>query len=672
MFHGANPGLAKGKTEKGESAALNSLPIAYRPDVDGLRAVAIIPVVLFHAFPGLVPGGFVGVDVFFVISGFLISSIILADLGKNRFSFKQFYSRRICRIFPALILVLAFCLVAGWLTLLPDEYRLLGKHVRGGALYISNFILKGEAGYFQVAADLKPLLHLWSLAIEEQFYIVFPFAVVLAFRYRLNVFNILLLFAISSFAYNVYRITSNPVATFFLPGTRVWELLIGALLAQVGHFGWTGLGTRIKAAVPAVSADVRAALGLAAIAVAVAVLDRDAQFPGWWAAVPALGAALLIAAGPSAWVNRRLLAHPLMVSVGLISYPLYLWHWPLLSLARIILGDGVTWPLLAGLVLLSVALAVLTHRLIEHPIRYGTASRFRTAVVLAALCFGVGAAGHAVLNRAVAPYADRFGVGRIIAAAGEWEYPGGMERLSLERRAVFRRKGGGTGAVLFVGDSNIEQYAPRVQAVAATRPDAKTAYFLTGGGCAPIAVVSEATHPHCNGLVDAAVAAADAYGVDTVVIGAQWWGYFTSAVYGVDGVPLRESAAAERALDSLGETIRRLSGGKRRVFLVLNIPIGLELNPRSQVERSFMSFAIKEQGIPLASLRAKYGEVSERIAAIAHAAGATVIDPLPLLCTPAGNCPASTADGDPIYKDEAHLRPLFVRNKVEYLDAALR
>ena len=209
----------------------------YRPDIDGLRAIAVMLVVLFHAFPEAMPGGFVGVDIFFVISGFLITGIIARELDLERFSLLGFYNRRIRRIFPALIVVLATVLVLGWLWMLPAAYAQLSSDVFASAAFFANIALLLQSGYFDVEAAKKPLLHLWSLGIEEQFYLFWPLILMLAARLRLSLLTVAVVIGLASFALNVALIGSNPVATFYLPFTRAWELLAGAALAC----GWTRL-----------------------------------------------------------------------------------------------------------------------------------------------------------------------------------------------------------------------------------------------------------------------------------------------------------------------------------------------------------------------------------------------------------------------------------------------
>jgi peptidoglycan/LPS O-acetylase OafA/YrhL len=360
--------------------------LPYRPDVDGLRALAVLSVVLFHAFPAVLRGGFIGVDVFFVISGFLITGILLGEMRANRFSFAGFYARRIKRIFPALALVLCACLAFGWFALFPDEYQQLGKHVFAGASSAANFFYWAQVGYFDTAAETKPLLHLWSLGIEEQFYIVWPALLLLAWRRRWNLLAVTGGLALLSFLLNIGGIAHHATATFYSPASRAWELLLGAGLAC-----WSG---RPATAATSAGANARAWTGALLLAVGLAVITRDHHFPGALALMPSLGAALLIAAGPRAWFNRNVLSHPLLVWIGLLSYPLYLWHWPLLSFAHIVESHMPALPIRAGAVALSVLLAWLTWQTVERPLRSGR-ERWKVAL-LAALMAAIAGTGAAV------------------------------------------------------------------------------------------------------------------------------------------------------------------------------------------------------------------------------------------------------------------------------------
>ncbi len=367
----------------------------YRADIDGLRALAVLSVVAFHAFPGWVSGGFVGVDIFFVISGFLISTIIYTSLELGSFSFVDFYSRRIRRIFPALILVLYSCYVFGWFVLLSDEYMQLGKHIAAGAGFVSNFVLWNESGYFDTAAETKPLLHLWSLGIEEQFYIVWPLILWAAWQRRFNLLTISILVAGISFTLNLLDYRTDGVANFFSPQTRFWELLAGSLLAYITHpklRSVKGATERLTvSAWPAFTGDVRMSgksvrilqdavglLGALLVIVSLFAITKEKRFPGIWAILPVLGSVLVIAAGTHSWINRVVLSNRVLVWFGVISFPLYLWHWPLLSFARIIEGEAPGGLIRFGAVLCAVGLAWLTYKLLEHPLRFNQRARLTT------------------------------------------------------------------------------------------------------------------------------------------------------------------------------------------------------------------------------------------------------------------------------------------------------
>jgi peptidoglycan/LPS O-acetylase OafA/YrhL len=366
----------------------------YRPDIDGLRAVAVLSVVAFHAFPEAVRGGYIGVDVFFVISGFLISTILFENLARGSFSLAGFYARRVRRIFPALATVLLACLGFGWLVLLPDELNQLGQHLAAGAGFVSNLVLWREAGYFDASAETKPLLHLWSLGIEEQFYIAWPVLLWAAWRLKLSLPVLAVVAGLASFALNVAGVRADPVATFYSPLTWVWELLCGAGLA----WWWLQRPKPSQALSPParVLPELRAAGGIALLAAGFWVLDKDARFPGWWATVPVLGAVLVISAGPQAWINRRILSHRIPVWFGLISFPLYLWHWPILAFGRIVHFDVPPARFRVAAVLASVLLAWLTVRFIEKPLRFGDRRAGPTVAALCGLVLAVGLAGLAI------------------------------------------------------------------------------------------------------------------------------------------------------------------------------------------------------------------------------------------------------------------------------------
>ncbi len=374
---------------------MNAALAAYRPDIDGLRGIAVLLVVLYHAFPSVVPSGFIGVDIFFVISGFLISNIIFNGINDRTFSFSHFYARRIKRIFPALILVLTVCLVVGWFILLQEEYQQLAKHTQGSVIFISNFLLWLESGYFDTSAEVKPLLHLWSLGIEEQFYLVWPLVLWIGFKLRFNLLFLITALAASSFLINIWLLRTNAISAFYLPQSRCWELLTGSLVAYLTNPMLTVQSDLIKWLQKKVLGThwfyrLTGFIGLALLIVATVRIDQTKVFPGYWALLPTIGTACLIYSGQISSSFARILKNPLLVWFGLISFPLYLWHWPLLVFARITQSDVPHWSIRTAIVFASIILAWVTYQSVEKRFRSETNTRLKLRVLIGAmLCIGV-------------------------------------------------------------------------------------------------------------------------------------------------------------------------------------------------------------------------------------------------------------------------------------------
>lgn len=352
--------------------------LAYRADIDGLRALAVVAVVVYHVFPNWLPGGFVGVDVFFVISGYLISTIIFQQLNRQEFKLSVFYSHRVWRLFPALFLVLAITLAYGFLRLQPDELIQLSKHAFSSTAFVSNFIFLKESGYFDNAAEAKPLLHLWSLSIEEQFYLLWPMAILLISRLRLPFSLFVLVLFFGSFSFCLYEVQIDPINAFYLPYTRFWELLAGALLALYKQSKYGAYGGRFVA-------NIQSIIGATLFLYSVMSFSKAITFPGWWALVPVVGTVFLIAAGQEAVINRRILKLSWLVRVGLISYPLYLWHVPLLAYFNIESGHSASIAPRVGLLLVAVLLAQMTYLGVERPLRHFHGNRRATSILIGAM-----------------------------------------------------------------------------------------------------------------------------------------------------------------------------------------------------------------------------------------------------------------------------------------------
>lgn len=364
----------------------------YRKEIDGLRALAVIPVILFHAGFSLFAGGYVGVDVFFVISGYLITGIVMNDIERGTFSIADFYERRIRRILPALFLVVSICVpVAFWL-LLPAELKEFSQSLFAVATFSSNVLFWSQSGYFEGAAELKPLLHTWSLSVEEQFYLFFPLLLLVTWRWgRKWVVALVSIAAMASLLLAEWGALNKPIAAFFLLPTRAWELLLGALVAFY-------MGSASRRPLSLVQSNVLASAGLLLVAYAVFGFDTQTTFPGLHALVPTVGAALMIlGARAETWVGQ-LLSRPFMVTVGLVSYSTYLWHQPLFAFARHMGLQRSAVSALIGLSVLSVVLGYLSWRYVETPIRRNRGVSRRVIFVVAGasslVMLLVGVLGH--------------------------------------------------------------------------------------------------------------------------------------------------------------------------------------------------------------------------------------------------------------------------------------
>ena len=494
---------------------LSSPSDKYRPDIDGLRAIAVMLVVNFHAFPEAMPGGFIGVDIFFVISGFLITGIIVRELDQQRFSLLGFYNRRIRRIFPALIVVLCACLVLGWLWMLPAAYAQLSADVFASAAFFSNIALLLQSGYFDIESGKKPLLHLWSLGIEEQFYLFWPLILMLTARLRLQILVVASVIGLASFVLNVALIGSNPVATFYLPFTRAWELLAGAVLAC----SWNQISQTSRAS------NRRAAIGLLLIAAAAGLLDTKSAFPGWWAVLPVAGGALLLSA-PAAWFCRYLLASPPMVWIGLISYPLYLWHWPLLVFFGIVKFGPLTLPERELILLLSTLLAWLTYWLVESPFRFGRPSQLK----LAGLCAGmvlVAAAGGVVVQGRGFDFrlpAEIRQMADVRTESSKWRVHECLldlgREMSFAESCVDRDR---RPLLLIWGDSTAGALLPGLRQAQETR-DFGIAQF-TSSSCVPALNTDVAGTPNCRAINDKVLSLAREIRPDIVLLQGTWEKY---------------------------------------------------------------------------------------------------------------------------------------------------
>ena len=538
----------------------------YRPDIDGLRAVAVLSVVAFHVNPHKTAWGFIGVDIFFVISGYLISHIIMDGLQSGQFSFLDFYQRRVRRIFPALILVLVASLAVGWYLLLPDEYAQLGKHVLGGSAFVANFVLMQESGYFDTAAAAKPLLHLWSLGVEEQFYLIWPLLLWLAFRRGISRGKMILVVAGFSFALGLYLVADYPDIAFYSPVTRFWELLAGAILAHWHSRGDLDKWTRGRE-------NLISILGCIFLALAMRFINNERYFPGAWALLPVCGAALLIAGGPRAWVNKYFLSNRAVVFIGNISYPIYLWHWPLLTFLNIIEQGHTTSLQIRVVLFMTLAFSWLTYRFVERPIRSRPPS-LKWSLPIGLTLAGVGALGAACL--VTDGVSGRFGSERIkIQMLAHYDYFGGQSEIDFwgknacflikasysefSKRGCDQVKSPDRPVVMIVGDSHAAYLAEPLKDILKARNF--NVMEFTAAACTPFSVKDK--RPRCREINQYVAEKIREVKPAAVIAFANYWSYDESPFYG-----------EEESFDVIvpKKMSEFLDSGARKILLVGQMP----------------------------------------------------------------------------------------------------
>jgi peptidoglycan/LPS O-acetylase OafA/YrhL len=592
----------------------------YRPDIDGLRAISILLVVGYHAQPWLVPGGFIGVDVFFVISGFLITRIILTRVDVGTFSFADFYARRVRRIFPALVVVLAATYLAGWFALLPDQFVLLGENIAASVAFAANLFQLRQTGYFAPAAADNPLLHLWSLGVEEQFYIFWPPAILLL-SITANRGRWIAVVALVSFVFSLSIFFGYGTVAFYSPLARAWELLAGGLLAH-RLLAWKSdswdkpIGEYV------------ALLGLAAILGPALLLDRTSAFPGFYALLPVFGAVLLIAT-PNSAVNKMLLSNRPMVWIGLISYPLYLWHWPVLSYLGILRNGVPNVMEIWAAVAVAVILSWLTFRFVEIPLRHYPRAVKRLAIGLAL----VGVAG--IVTIAAAGFDFRFPAEvQAIAQTQAKDNAGFSDKCFLEAPGAEFNAGcieQGTQPLLFLwGDSTAAALYPGLKEAEAASGSFRLARF-NAPGCAPI--LDSGANARCDEVHRIAFGFLQAAHPDVVLLHAKW--------------------GTNNDLGKLRETIARLRASKvPRIVILGPLPVWKRTLPHTLVNYYRFSHEIPERiAVGVSGL-----DNDQRMEAFSKAEGIEYISAWHRLCNAAGCLTGIGTDANPVLiTDTVHL-----------------
>jgi peptidoglycan/LPS O-acetylase OafA/YrhL len=674
-------------------AQVRAPALAYRPDIDGLRALAVAMVIAYHALPQLRGGGFIGVDVFFVISGYLITQIILAGLHAGTFSLGSFYQRRVRRIVPALLLVVSACTVFGWYTLFPSELQVLGWSTSWCASFLANvFFARAGSGYFDAYAASVPLLHLWSLGVEEQFYFGWPVLLLVTARCGVTL-RVLLLVTATSLAISIWGIWHAPLAYFYLPASRAWELAAGGVLAArpaAAHNA--GAAAPPSARRRGYLAAAASLAGMTLIAV-VLLFGNEERVPAALSSVVATaGALLLITAGPLAPLNRQLLGSAPMIFLGRISYPLYLWHWPLFSFTRIMLGHALSLACTLAAIVLACAAAYATHRWVEKPLRHGRQLRWKVPALLAGLAI-LALAGAALGAGWIPARLSGPAFAAWDAAVTDWHYSDGPNTGGRHEFLTRTVSGRADRTAVFIGDSHMQQYWPRVVQVVKTHAgSARTGVLAVYYECPPLPGINSGSRGRdCAGFFDYAVQLASQPGVDTVVFGAFWEKYLlgeylvpngAQPVYRVadpDRAPLQlDSRDTPMVLEQFRAALATLVARGRRVFVVLSNPTSPQYDPASMLPAVVRLSSAAADRLPVAGGRridagayeAFVEPLTERLSAIAAGSGAQIIDPRATLCSGL-DCPATGADGLPLYLDSNHLRAGYARERASFVDELL-
>ena len=632
----------------------------YRADIDGLRAVAVLSIVLFHLDIEPFTGGFVGVDIFFVISGFLITSIIVRELAAGEFSMARFYERRVRRILPALMVVLAVTMLCGLWILGPEQFRELAGSAAATTVFSSNIFFFLGSGYFDGPSEFKPLLHTWSLAVEEQYYIFFPLLLLLIARRFSSRFAPWLL-AISglSFAACVLMTPSSEAAAFFLLPFRAWELLIGSLLA-------------LQLVAPPSDARARnllSAAGLGMIFYSVFAYSSETPFPGVAAAVPTLGTAMIIQSGSggASLVNRALGIRP-MVFFGLISYSLYLWHWPVVVYAKTLLINEPNDLELSVVFALILLLSVLSWRFVETPFRdrrrLGPRPKLFATFAAASLVLMVASLGVRAVEDFPAGGRDALSANAIDDPG--WKHWKRCEELGEEnpQRPELCRFGDESVPpdVLFWGDSHALALASAAN-LSAKRQQA-SGWLAVRTGCPPLLAVERPGRTSCQAFNEAVLRFAGEHAeIDTVILAARWAISATGSRYknetgrSVTLVDLESPGSAGNVpilATGLERTLRGLLALDKTIVLVGQVPeVGYDV-PTANYSARLTGRNVNET---IAPTRSEYEErtadVNRILAGLADAYPVSLIDPANRLCN-ADFC-AVVEDGTPLYRDDNHL-----------------
>jgi peptidoglycan/LPS O-acetylase OafA/YrhL len=639
----------------------------YYPFIDGLRAVAVLGVICFHFDLAGVSGGYAGVDVFFVLSGFLITQLIDARLTSGDFSFAHFYERRARRILPALVICCALSAIAAWFLLMPRELREFGTSLYGAAFFYSNILFSQATGYFADPLSTRPLLHTWSLAVEEQFYWCMPALLYLVHKilraHPLSRWSVLAALFLASFGFSVWRVHEDAATAFYLLSTRAWELLAGALIA-VAPWPWR---------LPRALSEMLSVGGAMLIGAGFALFDRSTPFPGVAALAPCLGTALLIVANlEQRTLVGRALSMRALVYVGLISYGLYLYHWPLLAFTRYYLDRAPTAAETAALLAATGLAAVISYHLIEVPVRAAVILRARRGVFAAAAAclLSLGLAGIIGVNAQGFP-ARLSGAALRYAAGSRDQWPWGhcmpaLEQLGQATVCRFGIRSDAAPSFLVWGDSHAAALAPAIDARAKTL--GLSGWLIGYSRCPSLfgaAPIRHAADDHaCVEIAERTFALIRETHIQHLLLVTRWDSYIEgwerggtetmqdlTIAYRADGKRYTGVAAFRRAFRDTLERLRQVSSD---VWVLKQVPPQLIDVPSALAKSEYFGRSAAALRRPRADVEARRGAADQVFDELARAQELNVIDPADTFCPGQAPC-LIAADGHALYADGNHL-----------------
>ncbi|KAI9135978.1 acyltransferase family-domain-containing protein [Paraphysoderma sedebokerense] len=699
--------------------------LPYRPDIDGLRTIAVVAVVFFHAYRHVFPGGFIGVDIFFVISGYLITGIIFKQHHLQKFKYSEFYSRRIRRIFPSLLLVMISTLVMGCLWLRVINLEAMVSSLVAGTIFGANIqIMTLKGGYFDPDVDTNPLLHLWSLGVEEQFYIIWPFLAGIIIRSERRAgLMMLFLFIGLSFGLNIGLISVDQKFSFYFPLSRFWQMAVGSVLAYVSSQSFPQSPECSQSVVMKYCEMIVSSVGLCLIVLGFIFVNEDSVFPGWWSLLPTVGAAFLIYAGPETPFNKYVLGSRFFVFIGKVSYPLYLWHWPLLVYANELYPNGNHRPVWAepwAMAIFALLLSIITYYLVENRVRHNKSKLVVPALsglmVLLIIMGGI-ILSHAAyfsvqepyiqqldqptvlpdndirnttelepLNSSRGPPVQTATLEQVRAAVGEWKYPPKMF-VSIPRSSPYSSDFGGfifnpgqNGTIVVLGDSHANMVSHRFVKLfedsKINNSSFPTIVYKTRDGTPPLP---------CHSGFASNIALIKKSPPKALLVVTDWpqhihpGGLASNQSHSetlrccragyADSCSYQSNEDADEIIRQFSITIKELVSMNIKVFVANMNPQGNAFRPRSMYDASGL-IQSNLKPMKLSWYRQRHASLIQKVETAIIDANATIIDFAVNMCWK-DICEVLDPYGNPIMKDADHFRPFYARNYVDVVDKVI-